>query len=697
MGMRSYRDIFMNIFIASVALAACVSCRKDFVEPSDPEAASLTISVGLPSISLQTRAREMYSGADEAEAGKIVSDPFATDLEGWNDYEKLIDARELYRLTLLLVDRTSGNLVGYRDLYKGSPDIKDSSADEGANGWWDGARAVADATYGSEAVVTFNYDHPLHKCKDGSSLESLNRGIYRIIALANWGPVTINATDKEGTSYSREYAGLKDREGHEIKDYVESILEQYNGIESTSEALRFSGDKVSQYSKYHEFMDFVLYSSDKDFLCTLAPQPLFLVYDLELKPGQNNISAQLKRTWARLRISVENISHDELTLNSLSFSNHTTRNQSYLFLESGRDVTAYDPDGTKYGAPNIFKVPDSESGQGSNPYNALIASVNGAKIPGLPDSNANDLNSNIRVLFDGYILDGDGDGNPFTYDLALCYKDKKITRLVRAKDADNNWAVNKSDPSSLGDGLLYVIQNQETHKHILYAGIGQLETELLSGYVDGSYNFKDTEMYFDPAQVFRLCAVRDEDGNIKTEEVTNYKGDNPGQKERYPLYNIQTYDKLYWIGKPKGDFNQNLPLRTSPVSYVIRNDGQRDKHPELRYLSFYCTEESDGQRLFINVNGESSHQDQVDGYAINDGGSQFYLHRVKEVQEDAAFSKSITLSTIDPETAVSTPVTSIHRNDFINILISVSYNENSGEIEFKVKDWNAGGGNIEFN
>lgn len=637
----------------------------------------------------------MYSGADQDEAGKIVTDPFGTDLTGWNDYEKLIDAREFYRLTLLLIDKTNGVLVGYRDLYLGSDDIRDSKADEGANGWWDGSAVVKDSKYGAKAVVTFNYDHPMHKCGDGSSLESLNRGMYRMIALANWGPVTINATDKSGKEYVKEYKGLTDRSGKKIQDYVDDILLTYNGIKSTSAALKFSGSD-SQYDSYHGFMDFAMYSSDTDFLCTLAPQPLFLIQDFELRPGQNNISGQLKRTWARLRIAIENVSHDDLTVEELSFSDHTTRNQSYLFLESGRDASALDPDKegqtTKYGAPNIFKTNDNAE---TDPYNALIATVNGTVISGLPYNKSENENINQRVIFDGYILDGDGDGNPFTYDLTLRYKDKTIIRLRRAKNGEE-WAVNKSDPYSIGDGLLYVIQNQETHKHILYAGKDQLETELLSGYIDDHYNFKDTQIYFDPVQVFRLCAVKEND-KIKTETITNSR---TNQEESYPLYNIQTYDKLYWVGTPKGDFKQNIPLlpiSADPVPYVIRNDGTRKDHLDQTYLSFYSTQQSGGQRLFINVNGKSDFQNQVDGWKDNDGGSQFYLHRVDEVKEDAAFSKKITLTTIDPETAVSSPVTAIHRNDFINILISVSYNEKSGEIEFKVKDWETGGGDIEFN
>ena len=55
----------------------------------------------------------------------------------------------------------------------------------------------------------------------------------------------------------------------------------------------------------------------------------------------------------------------------------------------------------------------------------------------------------------------------------------------------------------------------------------------------------------------------------------------------------------------------------------------------------------------------------------------------------------IPLSTIID--GVSKPTNIIRRNDFINVLVTVSYNENSGSINFHVSDWNTGkGGDVTF-
>ena len=62
------------------------------------------------------------------------------------------------------------------------------------------------------------------------------------------------------------------------------------------------------------------------------------------------------------------------------------------------------------------------------------------------------------------------------------------------------------------------------------------------------------------------------------------------------------------------------------------------------------------------------------------------------------YSAPADLTRIDPETAVVSDVHTIARNDFINIVVTVSYNENSGEFMFKVKDWNGPvNGEIEYN
>ena len=688
------------IFIIFIISAS--SCRKDEVGGATSDAASLTVSVGLPSVTLDTRAREMYSSDDESKYGKIVSDPFGSDLEGWNYFEKLIDARVIYRLTLLLVDRVDGVLVGYRDLYKGSDDMRSADAAEGANGWLDGTRVVTDAEYGTQVKVTFNYDHPLHKFSDGGSLESLERGLYRMIVVANWSSVTMNVTDKDGNNVGeRTYPGLKDDDVL-FETYVNSILSQYNG-QSGSSPLKFSGSD-SEYDAYHKFMDFALHSSDTDFLCALGPQPLTLIQDFELQPGMNHVSGRLKRTWARLRVAVENISHDDLTIHDISFGDSTTRNYSFLFVNpADEDGSFKHPNSkTRHGAPDIFKTSDEEpGGQYTNPYNALVSAKRETVVKGL-------TGGNTKIIFDGYILDSDSHDIPFTYNLDLEYIGKSVTKLKRAKNDAGGWDVNESSPNKVEDGGLYVIQNQTSSKRVLYAGNGQLETVQLAN--DGHGNFKDQDYYFEPVQVFRFLRARDGTGDELSETVTNKYGDNPGKEESYPVFHIQTYDGLYYLGTPQeNNYATNLALESNVNgsdlsaynSFVVRNDGYRngEAYKDKRYLCFFSTKANsqNGKKDFINVNGNEKKQDQVNGWSDNDAGSEFYLHRVEEVSEGAHYKGTVTLSAIDPDTAVSTPVSRINRNDFINILIVASFNEKTGELDFKVKDWNIGGGDIEFN
>ena len=56
------------------------------------------------------------------------------------------------------------------------------------------------------------------------------------------------------------------------------------------------------------------------------------------------------------------------------------------------------------------------------------------------------------------------------------------------------------------------------------------------------------------------------------------------------------------------------------------------------------------------------------------------------------------MQTIDNETSAVSDVTEIRRNDFVRILVEVSYNPDKGDFEFEVQPWETGkGGDITFN
>lgn len=677
-------------------LLAAVSCGRQEMEPAGRnEPVSLTFAVSLPNVSISTRSNSMYD--DEASFGKIVTDPFGTSLEGWTLHEQLIDARALYRLTIFLVDRESGALVGYRDLYDGSPDMTSDESDTGKNGWGEVTTASngegrSEEELGTSAVVTFNYDHPLHRAQDGTSSESLSRGPFRIIAVANWGPAEFTLAETENDVYS--YAGLVNhadgKEGETFESYVNSVIREFNSLKSASEVRRFN-----TYEKYHDLMDFALVTDSEDFLCELTVQPLTLVRDFDLQPGRNTISGQLTRCWARVRVSVENVSKSDLTVQGLSFS-ETARDKSYMFFASGKESESLvDPPGTEYGSPKIL----SEESEQSKPRNSLVMVTEKVVIPGwqTPEDNC------TKILFDGYILPTNGKNETFSYDIDLEYVGKKSTHLMRAKKADGKWDCIEDNPNAIEDGGLYVMQSRRSgSKVIIYAGTDRLQTtkDML-----GSNGFISDEFTkFSEEFVFRF--VRDT-GTPEVEVDGRHRYE--GQKMTFPRFWIQTFDGKYWVGTPTQNKENIRLVPTIPTAYIVRNDGMFNADKNLSNLVFWSTVEDPnnaGVFNYINIDGGNSSliKGWMDGYGGDgklypgdDDGSQFQLTKVNEETRDAMYRNTITLATIDPVTAVQKPVTAINRNDFINIYITASYNDRSGDFEFTVKDWNTGGGDIEFN
>jgi hypothetical protein len=63
----------------------------------------------------------------------------------------------------------------------------------------------------------------------------------------------------------------------------------------------------------------------------------------------------------------------------------------------------------------------------------------------------------------------------------------------------------------------------------------------------------------------------------------------------------------------------------------------------------------------------------------------------------AESTPTIPINIIDNKTGVASPLTSIKRNDFIEITVNASFNEQQGAIGFNTTNWQEGGGDVTFN
>lgn len=593
--------------ILSIALPFVLSllgaCQREIVPGHTSEAASLCLDLSVPGLRIESKGN--------------ADDPFADNISSWTDWEKVVDGRMMYRLTVFLIEKDTDYLVAYRDIYYGSADLTASS--EGPNGWYDGSSVNVSLKTSTQAQISFLYDHPLHTATDRSSFERLQRGTYKLLAVANYSSVN-------GTKFNGQPSGVASYEGlgnGTFDSYVDGIIDEFKSCQNSGTKKKFA-----KYTHYSSLVNYVLTSSSS-FICPAMPQPLTLAKEIELSPGMNTVSGELLRTFSRIRLTVENMSNVDLTVSSLSFSDNTTKNQTYLF--------------------SLPETPDRVYEVGTK--KAPVVSSNDAIVPFTGVTVIDDLASgkNTQTLFDAYILESRDLSNNYTYTLDL-EGEASIPQYEKTSKAISTVAELAADGN-------YLFQNQKNQYRFLIAGTPYLQT------IDVELNDLPTPL--DESMVMKLIRVGSDQYYIQTQ----YAG------------------TTYYLGTPGR--NTNIPMIPNQSSATVFTAGTANGN--LTFLS--NTTNSSGYD-YINVHGGD--QDKVMGWGQNDGGSQFKLYEVKQVMKAPKYSDPIVLSTIDPVTSVVSPVNTIKRNDFINVLVSVSYNKDLGDFEFEVKPWEEVSGNIEF-
>lgn len=597
--------IILSIALPFVLSLLC-ACQREDCSGEVSDAASLCLDLSVPGLRIESKGN--------------ADDPLADNISSWTEWEKVVDGRMMYRLTVFLIEKDTDYLVAYRDIYVGSSDLKTSGSDEGPNGWYDGSSVDVSLNTSTQAQISFLYDHPLHTATDGSSFERLQRGEYKLLAVANYCSVNNDRKFDGQPSGVASYKGL----GNGTFDtYVDGIISDFKDNQNSGTEKTFAS-----YEDYFNLVNYVLKSSSDSFICPAMPQPLTLAKEIELSPGMNNVSGELLRTFSRIRLSVENMSNVDLTLHSLSFSSNTTKDQTYLFSLPDSPDRVYSV-GTKK-APVVSST------------DAIVPFTGSTVIDDLASGN------NTKTIFDAYILESRDLSNNYTYTLDLEYVgESAVPQYEKTSEVI-------STVGGLTDGGNYLFQNQNKQKRFLIASSDYLQT------VD--VELADLPTPLDESMVMKLIPVGSDQYYIQTQ----YGG------------------TTYYFGNPSTDVN--IPMISVRSSATVFTAGNANNN-----LTFKSNR---GSNYYINVYG--GQQDQVRGWNDNDGGSQFKLYEVKQVMKYPKYSDPIVLSTIDPVTSVVSPVNTIKRNDFINVLVSVSYNKDLGDFEFEVKPWNEVSGNIEF-
>ena len=373
--------------------------------------------------------------------------------------------------------------------------------------------------------------------------------------------------------------------------------------------------------------------------------PLSSTHILNLISGQNHATAELKRTSARVRVELRNYSDLPLTINNLAFSSNFTQSTSYLFSRTDGENYAIENDHYGKGAPVVTDD------------NAITAFTPGRILT---------KEDGTTTLFDGLIYESRDLTNNYTYAIDVSYKGEGDLHNYTLKG--NGQAVTTPDDVA-AQGPYFLIRRSSAFSYL---------------YVENDKVYASTGSYT-PQEILDRCQ--------QNNYYYNYVWELVPSGSSYRLRNVQTGDYIenvqynrqeseyYRLGTTEESGADSFTLETNNGFLLFRSDYYRNH--------FWY-----GGTSYINTRGTDNTL--VVGWNGNGEWSQFALYPLDAHRSLNAYNE-VVLRTIDKTSGVVSDVHEIERNDYIRILVEVSYNPDKGDFDFIVNDWETGGDEITFN
>lgn len=635
------------------------------------------------SLSVTMRASDIYNAAVETRSN--MADPDG-DASGWSNEEKLADGRTIRRITVFLVDVINKELVAYRHVIYNGDDVADNDkpihtpllceddSPYGGNGFVNTdptsdkyGKVDPSLKHSNTVRLTFNYDNPLH-----GDVERLAHGKYALIAVANYATLPLSKEDEENPS---DHSAVADKNGNGFVRELHQVMHRFYGVEGTNDDwvgntdfLRNNGRGITNFDfKQEKLYNYELnVAPQKDGSCPyirkkLDELPLYTLAYIDLQPGENVITdpISLYRTYARVRIEVKNYSEEALSISKLSFSPNFSKDKTYFCRMPG--------------AADIFDGLDFKPGAPVVSYGESIIA--------------------------------------FPYYLTENHDDPDWAGPESEWETKRHYIVESDNPLDVGEGREFIEKGQTAAIFDAYISASRLDN-----YPNEKYNYTielgypGVEQYTigsSPASSLaagRQIAICDKDAWLY--ETTDGKIDFPTMSADEMRSQIEKKDwKGVWVLEANGNNRYRLRNLSSNQYLTVKRELNGWSWTYLIGLSY---QQSDAETFTLTTSGSGSsfalRSTTYNSYYVTSSttmsrtATYFSMYPYEQKPEGMSTSKTIDLQTIDSQTAAVTDVTEINRNDFLNILVEVSYNPDRGDFDFAVHSWFEGkGGDITFN
>ncbi len=647
--MFSTRFIQFTIIAAAAVAAACTrAVDTDPGAAPDAEPASLTIDFSTAGLGIDVETRSLY----ETELDPDHPDKMTPEAA-------IVEGSQMTCLTVFLIHKRENRIVGVRTIKQGASALDDQNGFIDKDGNVDPTLAQS-----SRARVTFDYENPKHQV-NGESAERLLRGEYRLFAVANYNHTIITSDNTVNVE-------------HKLDEIFNKFLDDpVNGIPNFNPDYKSFYDIRFLLNRTLDGQGNVVHVDPKSYIRPAVNQTLSATPNVFLAAGNNHLSVKLLRISSRTRVEVKNYSTVPLHVHSLAFSDNYTQSTNFLFRrednQANYQMDAFtDHDGR--GAPDVS-------------YSRAIVSFDKQKGVDVP---ANEK----KCIFDALMYESYDDKEPFTYTIDVSYPDvtnykttdrdkldqtKTITETSEfeyeyALKGENKHIAGMTSAADLYNTLTtnyssdyFLIQGVQTGKYLYARSDGTLHANLLSR-VD--FKAPDIKSYLWTVEV----AKAEQDGNV------HYT---------CSLKNVATGKYMPLV--PNGE-DANLGGSSDQVWNTL---GVTSTH--LTLAANHLNKDGVSVPYYLSIWADG---DNLGGWTEADGGCQYDLLPVKYLQVlegTPRVKKTVTLTAFNDATAIVEEVHEIQRNDFVRILVEVSYNPDKGDFTFQVEPWDKGSGEVTFN
>lgn len=255
-------------------------------------------------------------------------------------------------------------------------------------------------------------------------------------------------------------------------------------------------------------------------------------------------------------------------------------------------------------------------------------------------------NVSEKTIFDTYLLESTG--GEYKYTIGLKYEGGTEETYVV-----NGTAI--SSTSNIEDGGMYVIYNTNARKYLYANGnsnrVGAGDSYLSNNELNHNY-------------VWKLKRTSNNSYTIESMGATGYFMQSSGVSSSYVPLTVNPGSNDYFKASTSGS---NIRFQSTRSNYYMAVNGTS---------------------VYGNNSTSSSNQRRYN----------FNLYKVekKQVVSDITHEETIPIRIIDKNTGEASPLTAIRRNDFIEILVNVTYNEKTGDVDFEVSEWNRVDGEVTF-